>query len=121
VIAGLLAVTTVEQHELGLIAFGLALRSRSWRIAYLGAETPLKTLENSSVALEADLIALSAVATDRVEPLAKGLRRLGQTHTVAVGGLGASAAAGWGVVMLPGDTVAAAEHAGALLRRPSAR
>ena len=64
---------------------------------------------------------LSAVATDRVEPLAKGLRRLGQTHTVAVGGLGASAAAGWGAVMLPGDTVAAAEHAGALLRRPSAR
>ena len=117
----LLACLPGEQHELGLIAFGLALRSRSWRIAYLGAETPLKTLENSSVALEADLIALSAVATDRVEPLAKGLRRLGQTQTVAVGGLGASAAAGWRVVMLPGDTVAAAEHAGALLRRPSAR
>ena len=110
----LLACLPGEQHELGLIAFGLALRSRSWHIAYLGAETPLKTLENSSVAL-------SAVATERVEPLAKGLRRLGQTHTFAVGGLGASAAAGWGVVMLPGDTVAAAEHAGALLRRPSAR
>jgi hypothetical protein len=31
--------------ELGLIAFGFALRSHGWRIAYLGADTPLDTLE----------------------------------------------------------------------------
>ena len=29
-----------EQHDLGLIAFGLALRARGWRIVYLGADTP---------------------------------------------------------------------------------
>ena len=32
-----------EQHDLGLIAFGLALRARGWRIAYLGQDTPIDT------------------------------------------------------------------------------
>jgi methanogenic corrinoid protein MtbC1 len=30
-----------EQHDLGLIAFGLALRAHGWRITYLGQDTPL--------------------------------------------------------------------------------
>jgi MerR family transcriptional regulator, light-induced transcriptional regulator len=118
----LLACLPGEEHELGLIAFGLALRSRGWRIAYLGADTPLETLENTAVALEPDLIAVSAVATDRVEPLDEALRRLAQTHTVVIGGVGANgAAAEWGVVVLNGDPVSAAEHVGTLLLTPEAR
>src|SRR3954447_16493190 len=114
----LLACLPGEEHELGLIAFGLALRSRGWRIAYLGADTPLETLENAAVALEPDVIAVSAVAADRVELLDEGLRRLARTHTVVVGGGGATgAAAEWGVVVLSGDAVAAAEHVSTLLRQ----
>ena len=118
----LLACLPGEEHELGLIAFGLALRSRGWRIAYLGADTPLETLENTAVALEPDLIAVSAVATDRVEPLDEALRRLAQTHTVVIGGVGAiGAAAEWGVVVLNGDPVTAAEDVSTLLLTPEAR
>ena len=29
-----------EQHDLGLLAFGLALRGRGWRIVYLGPDAP---------------------------------------------------------------------------------
>ena len=39
----LLACLPGEQHDLGLIAFGLALRARGWRIAYLGGDTPLES------------------------------------------------------------------------------
>jgi DNA-binding transcriptional MerR regulator len=112
----LLACLPREEHELGLIAFGLALRSRGWRIAYLGADTPLETLENAAGALEPEVIAVSAVATDRVATLDEGLRRLARRHTVVVGGGGATgAAAEWGVVVLSGDPVAAAERVSTLL------
>src|SRR3954470_12913235 len=111
----LLACLPGEEHELGLIAFGLALRSRGWRIAYLGADTPLETLESAAGALEPDVIAVSAVAADRVETLDEGLRRLARTHTVLVGGVGANgAAAEWGVVVLSGDPVTAADRVGTL-------
>jgi methanogenic corrinoid protein MtbC1 len=36
----LLACLPGEQHDLGLIAFGLALEARGWRIANLGSDTP---------------------------------------------------------------------------------
>ncbi len=41
----LLACAPLEQHDLALIAFGLALRNRGWRITYLGQDTPLSALE----------------------------------------------------------------------------
>ena len=40
----LLACAPGEQHELGLIVFGLALRQHGWGITYLGADTPIETL-----------------------------------------------------------------------------
>ena len=33
-----------ELHDLGLICFGLLLRERGWRIAYLGPDTPIETV-----------------------------------------------------------------------------
>ena len=44
----LLACLPGEQHDLGLIAFGLALRARGWRIVYLGSDTPIETIEETS-------------------------------------------------------------------------
>ena len=37
----ILACPPGEAHDLGLIAFGLALRAQDWRIAFLGVDTPL--------------------------------------------------------------------------------
>src|SRR3954466_8792534 len=58
----LLACLPGEQHDLGLIAFGLALRSRGWRIVYLGADTPIETVAEVSDEVQPSLIALAAVA-----------------------------------------------------------
>ena len=107
----LLACLPGEQHDLGLIAFGLALRSRGWRITYLGADTPLETLESAAEALEPDLVAVSAVAADRVDVLGQSLRRLAERHTVVLGGGGAcDAPAEWGVTVMNVDPVSAAEQ-----------
>ena len=37
----ILACVPGEQHELGLLAFGVALRRRGWRITYLGTDSPI--------------------------------------------------------------------------------
>ena len=58
----LLACLPGEQHDLGLIAFGLALRSRGWRIVYLGADTPVDTVEEASGEVQPSLVVLAAVA-----------------------------------------------------------
>ena len=56
----LLACVAGELHDLGLIAFGLALRQRGWRIAYLGADTPLDTLDDAVNGLRPRVVVLSA-------------------------------------------------------------
>ena len=43
----LLACPPGEQHDLGLIAFGLVLRERGWRIALLGSDTPIETIADA--------------------------------------------------------------------------
>ncbi|HEX5028538.1 MAG TPA: MerR family transcriptional regulator [Gaiellaceae bacterium] len=87
----LLACLPGERHELGLMAFGLALRSRGWRIAYLGSDTPLATLEETAAALEPRLIVLSAQSDEPVRAHADALRDLGQQWPLAIGGPAAQA------------------------------
>ena len=41
---GLLACFPGDQHDLGLLCFGLALRGQGWRITFLGPDTPLATI-----------------------------------------------------------------------------
>ncbi len=106
----LLACVPGEQHDLGLIAFGLALRSHGWRVAYLGSDTPLATLYLAAEALEPALVVLSAATEDVVRGIAPDLRELASRYPVAVGGPGARAleAAKLGVLVLPCDPVAEA-------------
>ena len=84
----LLACLPGEQHELGLIAFGLALRARGWRIAYLGSDTPLEEIERAS-ANDPDLIVLSAVSRKRIRAFEARIRTLAKQRRVALGGAGA--------------------------------
>src|SRR4051794_5223191 len=72
--AAVLACLPGEQHDLGLIAFGLALRARGWRIVYLGPDTPIETVDDVSRALQPSLVALSAVSDERVPPSVEPLR-----------------------------------------------
>src|SRR3954470_24560880 len=66
--AAVLACLPGEHHDLGLIAFGLALRSRGWRIVYLGADTPIETVQEASSQGQPSLIVLAAIADARDHP-----------------------------------------------------
>jgi DNA-binding transcriptional MerR regulator len=108
----LLACLPGEHHDLGLLAFGLALRARGWRIAYLGVDTPVETVGEAADALEPQLVVLSAVDGTRWPAVADAVRELAARHRVALGGAGAPDAAGAGLdlLTLAGDPVAEAEH-----------
>ncbi len=84
-----LACAPGEQHDLGLIAFGLALRSRGWRIVYLGADTPLSSVADAAHASEPRFVVVSAVIPDRFLAISNGLRELAGEHALCLGGGGA--------------------------------
>ena len=113
----MLACLPGEQHELGLIAFGLALRSQGWRISYFGSNTPLETVEDAAEHLEPRLVALSAVTSEPIQASMAQLRELGRRYRVALGGAGAADvdADELGVLTLPGDAVAEAERVTSLV------
>jgi DNA-binding transcriptional MerR regulator len=110
--AAVLACLPGEQHDLGLIAFGLALRARGWRILYLGADSPVDALVSVAGPAGARLIVVSAVSSDRVTPVASELAELARTHRIALGGAAATAEAlaGTGVLLVGDDVIGAADR-----------
>ena len=113
----LLACAPGEQHELGLIAFGLALRAHGWRIEYLGADTPLETIGDVADSLEVDLVVVSAVVPERIAGLDTELRQIARGRRLAVGGAGAEGlvATDLDVLTLIDDPVQEAERVTALV------
>jgi MerR family transcriptional regulator, light-induced transcriptional regulator len=114
----LLACLPGEQHDLGLIAFGLMLRSRGWRVVYLGQDAPLETVEQAGGELDPSLIVLSTIGAERVRPVLESLRRLAASHRVALGGAGArnGELERAGVLLLGGDPAGEAGRMTALVR-----
>lgn len=112
----LLACPPGEEHDLGLLAFGLALHGRGWRVAYLGSDTPPDTLTDAARTLMPALVALSTVCPERLEAVAAPLRELARRQPLALGGSGADEAlvAALGARVLEGDPVSAAEQVTAL-------
>jgi DNA-binding transcriptional MerR regulator len=108
----LLACAPREQHDIGLICFGLLLRSRGWRIGYFGGDTPLETLVSAGDSLGPSLLVLSAVAEDRFSEIESQLRIATKHHRLALGGAGAQGfnAADVDALALTEDPVAAAER-----------
>ena len=86
----LLACLPGEQHDLGLIVFGLGLRGRGWRVTFLGPDTPLDTLADAAAAVQPDAVVLAAVTPDRFESSRAALRRLARTVPVWAAGAGAT-------------------------------
>jgi DNA-binding transcriptional MerR regulator len=106
-----------EQHDLGLIAFGLALRSQGWRIVYLGPDSPLDTVADVSHQLEPSLVVLNAVSRERVRSVLPKLRSLAKGHRLALGGSAAEdeTLEGTGILALPGDPTAEAARVTSLI------
>lgn len=107
-----------EQHDLGLIAFGLALRSRGWRIVYLGPDSPIDTVSEVSRRIEPSLVVLNAVSRERVRPVLPKLRALARRHAVALGGSAAEddTLEKSGILALTGDPTAEAARVTTLIR-----
>jgi MerR family transcriptional regulator, light-induced transcriptional regulator len=119
----LLACAPDEQHELGLIVFGLALRQHGWRITYLGANTPVETLTAAVGELSPAATVLIALTPDKLDPLRERLRELARrTHLVLAGaGAGEQLAAEIGAELLGGDPVDAAGQLASAPRKPQLR
>ena len=86
----LLACAPGEQHDLGLIAFGVALRGRGWRITYLGQDTPLETLAESARSLGPVAIVIASVSPERLSRSQAKLRRLASIAHLWLAGPGAA-------------------------------
>jgi MerR family transcriptional regulator, light-induced transcriptional regulator len=116
--AAVLACLPGEQHDLGLIAFGLALRARSWRIIYLGTDAPLDTVEEAAHQSGPSLLVLCAVTPERVRPVAEEMRALAGRHRLAVGGAAAEhrALEDDRILLLGGDVVSEATRVTELVR-----
>jgi MerR family transcriptional regulator, light-induced transcriptional regulator len=85
-----LACPSGEQHTLPLVCFGLVLRTRGWRIVYLGADTPPSSVHMAADTIRADVVLLAAAASDRFVPIAKDLRGLARRRPLVLAGRGAT-------------------------------
>ncbi len=84
-----LACPPAERHDLGLIAFGLVLRERGWRITFLGTDTPIETIADAAAELEPAAVILAAVTRQPFEAVSDGIGELARTAPVLIGGEGA--------------------------------
>jgi MerR family transcriptional regulator, light-induced transcriptional regulator len=87
----LLACVPGDQHDLGLICFGLALRAHGWRITYLGADTPLPTLIETADQLQPALVVVSAAVPELAHGVLGGLRQLACVAPLGLAGGGTDA------------------------------
>jgi DNA-binding transcriptional MerR regulator/methylmalonyl-CoA mutase cobalamin-binding subunit len=115
----LLAAPSGEQHTLGLLAFGLALRTYGWRITYLGADTPTDALARIAGELHPDQIVLASVRSSVYVDAAAGLAELADEAPLAVAGAGAvpRLAGELGAAVLSGDPVSEAARLAYALAR----
>jgi MerR family transcriptional regulator, light-induced transcriptional regulator len=110
----LLACAPGELHDLPLIAFGLALRARGWRVTYFGPDTPIDTLADAAAELDPAQVVVSAATGPPLRVAAGALRELAERWPLAIAGRGASEAlaAAAGTELLAGDPIEAAERLG---------
>ena len=84
-----LACAPGEQHDLGLIVFGLALRHLGWAVTYLGADTPIETVAAAARQLQPAAVVVTALDPGRLEPIRAPLAQLGRDHRLLLAGAGA--------------------------------
>jgi MerR family transcriptional regulator, light-induced transcriptional regulator len=104
-----------EEHDIGPIAFGLALHRRGWRITFLGANTPVASVLEVVTRLEPALVVLAATVPSRFEAPEEELGRLAGECRLALAGAGAQddLATRIGAELFAEDPVGAADRAAA--------
>jgi DNA-binding transcriptional MerR regulator len=85
----LLACPTGERHTLGLLAFGIVLSRRGWRIIYLGGDTPTTSLAHAAEKTAPAMIVLAASRSRAFTRESASLADLAEKHEIHVAGAGA--------------------------------
>lgn len=108
----LLACPAGERHTLGLMTFGIVLSRRGWRITYLGADTPLESIEHAADHTAPALVMLAAARSRPFSAATPALTRLTANHRVVLAGAGATRAVAkrLGAERMPTDPVTAASE-----------
>jgi DNA-binding transcriptional MerR regulator len=103
-----------EQHDLGLMIFGIVLNRSGWSIDFFGSSTPVEEVERAVAATHPDLVVLAATRPEFLDPLRAELAALARRAPLALAGAGATAqlASLVGAQLMGGDLVAEAELAG---------
>lgn len=106
----LLACGPDEQHSIGLMCFGIGLHHHGWRIAYLGAATPVSSLDDAAALLRPDLIVVCAYVQGGLEPYLRQIQALSSKWRLALAGAAISPdlAAQCSASYLTGDPITAA-------------
>jgi methanogenic corrinoid protein MtbC1 len=97
---------------LGLIGFGIALCNRGWRIAYLGPDTPIASVQRTAFEISPDAVVLAAVLPVRFADVEPELHELATRVPLALAGAGAipTLVERVGAKLLDTDPVTAAER-----------
>lgn len=103
-----------ERHDISLIAFGLLLRRRGWSVVFLGADTPLATLEGVIGETRPAVTVIACFDPALIDPRAGALRRIGRSTRLLLTGPGATedACSRMRLRRLGGDLLEAADAVG---------
>ena len=86
----LLAAPPGELHDLGLVVLALVLRDRGWRVTFLGADTPIETIADTTRRVAPEVIVLAMLRVPEVE--LRDMRELTRGTRVLISGRGANSA-----------------------------
>jgi len=106
----LLACPPRERHTLGLVCFGLVLADQGWRIAYLGADTPISQILEVGASMRPNAVVLCSRDPANMLREAEGLAELGAREHMIIAGDGVSLemAQRLGAQLAEGDPVTSA-------------
>jgi DNA-binding transcriptional MerR regulator len=106
----LLAAPPGEQHDLGLVVLALVLRDRGWRVTFLGADTPIETVADTSQRVAPEAIVFAMLKPVALEP--DDMRKLAESTRVVLSGCGATPELAWtlGVEYFAGGPIEAAGY-----------
>jgi MerR family transcriptional regulator, light-induced transcriptional regulator len=79
-----------EHHELGLLAFGVALRRRGWRITYLGTDSPIDAAADTARSVLPAVVVLLSMNPDNFLDHAREIEKLANQVQVMIAGTGAT-------------------------------
>lgn len=107
-----------ELHDLPLLAYGLLLRERGWRVRFFGASTPLHDLRRSMRVHRPEVVVVSGDDPARLRASRVALDLIAADAVLALGGRAAElAGADLPGTVLPPDLVAAADGLAGVLEQ----